>query len=52
MAASGECTFLGDEGCTVYEDRPAACRYYALGNMAVRKKDSAERSGNNGARKK
>ena len=40
--ASGECTFLGDEGCTVYADRPAACRYYALGNMAVRKKDSAE----------
>ena len=37
MAASGECTFLGDEGCTVYEDRPAACRYYAQGNMAVRK---------------
>ena len=40
--ASGECTFLGDQGCTVYADRPAACRYYALGNMAVRKKDSAE----------
>lgn len=40
--ASGECTFLGDEGCTVSADRPAACRYYALGNMAVRKKDSAE----------
>jgi len=36
----GECAFLGDEGCTVYEDRPAVCRYYALGNMAVRKKDS------------
>jgi Fe-S-cluster containining protein len=39
---SGQCAFLGDKGCTVYEDRPAACRYYALGNMAVRKKDSAE----------
>ena len=39
---TGECVFLGDEGCTVYEDRPAACRYYALGNMAVRKKDSAK----------
>ena len=39
---TGECVFLGAEGCTVYEDRPAACRYYALGNMGVRKKDSAE----------
>jgi len=38
---TAECAFLGDEGCTVYEDRPAACRYYALGNMAVRKTDSA-----------
>jgi Fe-S-cluster containining protein len=39
---TGECRFLGNEGCTVYEDRPAACRYYALGNMAVRKEGSAE----------
>ena len=39
---SSECTFLGEKGCTVYEDRPVACRYYALGNMAVRKKDSTE----------
>jgi Fe-S-cluster containining protein len=36
-----ECVFLGEEGCTVYPDRPAACRYYALGSMAVRPKDSA-----------
>ena len=34
-----ECIFLSEEGCTVYEDRPAACRYYALGSMGVRKKD-------------
>ncbi len=39
---SGECVFLTEEGCSVYEDRPAACRYYALGSMGVRKKDSAE----------
>jgi len=39
---TSECAFLGEEGCTVYEDRPVACRYYALGSMAVRKKDSAE----------
>ena len=35
-----ECIFLSADGCTVYEDRPAACRYYALGSMGVRKKDS------------
>jgi Fe-S-cluster containining protein len=35
-----ECVFLADEGCAVYQDRPAACRYYALGNIAVRPKDS------------
>jgi Fe-S-cluster containining protein len=37
---TGECPFLDAEGCRVYDDRPAACRYYALGRMAVRKKDS------------
>ncbi len=36
-----ECVFLGEEGCTVYEDRPTACRYYALGSMGMRAKDSA-----------
>jgi len=36
-----ECVFLGEAGCTVYEDRPAACRYYALGSMGIRAKDSA-----------
>ena len=39
---SNECVFLTAEGCGVYEDRPAACRYYALGNMAVRKKGVAQ----------
>ncbi len=37
---STECVFLTEEGCSVYEDRPTACRYYALGSMGVRKKDS------------
>ena len=35
-----ECVFLTGSGCGVYDHRPAACRYYALGNMGVRKKDS------------
>ncbi len=36
------CVFVTEDGCSVYEDRPAACRYYALGNMAVRPKDEAK----------
>ncbi len=34
------CSFLTDEGCSVYSDRPTACRYYALGVVSMRKKDS------------
>ena len=34
------CPFLGDEGCTVYEDRPWACRMYPVGLAAPR--DAAE----------
>jgi hypothetical protein len=37
---SQECTYLTPEGCGVYEDRPTACRYYALGLLAMRKTDS------------
>jgi hypothetical protein len=37
---SNACVFLTPEGCGVYPDRPAACRYYALGQMSLRKKDS------------
>ena len=33
---STACPFVTEEGCSVYEDRPTACRYYALGQMAVR----------------
>jgi len=29
--AERTCPFLGDQGCTVYEDRPGACRTYPLG---------------------
>ena len=37
---SAACIHLTPEGCGVYEDRPAACRYYALGLVSMRKKDS------------
>ena len=36
-----ECVFLTEAGCSVYQDRPAACRYYALGSMGVRRQASA-----------
>ena len=38
---STACPLLTDAGCSVYEDRPTACRYYALGQMAMRKMGSS-----------
>lgn len=29
----GTCVFLGNEGCTVHEDRPLVCRLYPLGRV-------------------
>jgi len=37
---STACINLTPEGCGVYEDRPAACRYYSLGLASMRKKDA------------
>ena len=31
----GACLFITEEGCSVYADRPPACRYYPVGHMAV-----------------
>ncbi len=28
---SGTCKFAAEEGCSIYEDRPLACRYYPIG---------------------
>ncbi len=36
------CRFVTEEGCSVYEDRPAACRYYAMGHMTMRKEGATE----------
>ncbi len=33
------CPFVREEGCLIYEDRPAACRYYPLGRATMRPKD-------------
>ena len=41
----GPCIFLHEQdGCTVYEDRPATCRYYPLGLAAIKLKDSQEKA--------
>jgi len=33
------CQFMVDEGCSVYEDRPTACRYYPVGLLSMRRAD-------------
>ncbi len=38
----GACLFMDEEtGCTIYENRPSACRYYPLGNLSMKKADQA-----------
>jgi len=34
-----ECQFMTDEGCSVYADRPTACRYYPVGLLSTRRAD-------------
>lgn len=36
------CVFLGPQGCTVYQDRPGACRTYPLGRAAYKNGDGIE----------
>lgn len=36
------CRFMTDEGCSVYEDRPTACRYYPVALVSMRKQDEYE----------
>lgn len=38
----GACLFVTEQGCSVYEDRPTACRYYPLGHMAMRPTGAAQ----------
>lgn len=41
--AQKPCVFLDEvEGCTVYENRPAACRYYPLGLAAIKIADEEQ----------
>jgi uncharacterized protein len=36
----GACAFVGPEGCSIYADRPATCRYYPLGVVSMKMKDA------------
>jgi Fe-S-cluster containining protein len=38
---SGKCPFLKEQGCSVYEDRPGACRLYPVGRASSLVKDEA-----------
>ena len=33
------CQFMTEKGCSVYEDRPTACRYYPVALLSMRKQD-------------
>jgi len=33
------CQLMNEEGCSVYEDRPTACRYYPVGLLSMRRAD-------------
>jgi Fe-S-cluster containining protein len=33
------CQFMREEGCSVYEDRPTACRYYPVALLSMRRQD-------------
>ncbi len=39
MKESGRCRFVSEEGCTIYTDRPAVCRYYPLGMGTLKSKE-------------
>lgn len=36
---TNECQFVTEEGCSVYADRPTACRYYPVGLLSMRRQD-------------
>jgi len=38
----GACLFVTEEGCSVYKDRPTACRYYPVGHMAMHEAGATE----------
>lgn len=39
VADGTACQFMTAEGCSVYEDRPTACRYYPVALLSMRRQD-------------
>ena len=39
--AGTACRFMVPEGCSIYEDRPTACRYYPVALLSLRRQDEA-----------
>ncbi len=39
VAGGTACPFMVPEGCSVYEDRPTACRYYPIALLSLRRQD-------------
>ncbi len=37
--AEKKCPFITADGCTIYTDRPANCRYYPVGQASLKKRD-------------
>ncbi|MGW8194987.1 MAG: YkgJ family cysteine cluster protein [Desulforhopalus sp.] len=46
-----KCPFVTPDGCTVYSDRPTACRYYPVGMADFHEGGSRDADGNEGAAK-
>lgn len=39
VSGGSACQFMTADGCSVYEDRPTACRYYPVALLSMRKQD-------------
>jgi len=39
MTEDGKCPFIGEEGCSIYTDRPLVCRYYPIGLGVLKSKE-------------
>lgn len=44
IANGTACQFMTPDGCSVYEDRPTACRYYPLALLSLRRQDETSDS--------
>lgn len=39
---TGQCPFNGPDGCSIYSDRPVACRYYPIGMALMHKQQTKD----------